>query len=65
MYVCVRVCPRLLKTIHVKRSLNITNQTSPTAFFIMALAVDITDGRGLSKEACHELLLKKSKVMPC
>ena len=29
----------------------------------MALAIDITDGRGLSNEAHRELLLKKSKVM--
>ena len=28
----------------------------------MALAIDITDGRGLSNEVRHELLLKKSKV---
>ena len=27
----------------------------------MALAIDITDGRGLSNEACHELLLKKDQ----
>ncbi len=41
-------------------------QTSLTAFqFIyMALAVDITNGCGLSNEARHELLSKKSKVMP-
>ena len=29
----------------------------------MALAIDITDGRGLSNEACRELLLKNNKVM--
>ena len=29
----------------------------------MALAIDITNGRGLSNEARRELLLKKSKVM--
>ena len=29
----------------------------------MTLAVDITDGRGLSNEALHELLPKKRKVM--
>ena len=28
-----------------------------------ALAIDITDGRGLSNEVRRELLLKKSKVM--
>ena len=27
----------------------------------MALAIDITDGRGLSNEACRELLLKKEQ----
>ena len=27
----------------------------------MALAIDITDGRGLSNEAHHELLLKKEQ----
>ena len=36
------------------------NQTSHTAFqsYYMALAIDITDGRGLSNEACRELLFK-------
>ena len=29
----------------------------------MTLAIDINNGRGLSKKAHHELLLKKSKVM--
>ena len=29
----------------------------------MALAIDITDGRGLGNEARHELQLKKSKVI--
>ena len=29
----------------------------------MTLAVDITDGHGLSNEACRWLLAKKSKVM--
>ena len=29
----------------------------------MALAIDWTDGRGLSNEARRELLLKKSNVM--
>ena len=29
----------------------------------MAFAINITNGRGLSNEAHHELLLKKSKVM--
>ena len=29
----------------------------------MALAIDITDGRGLSNEARRELLLKESKIM--
>ena len=27
----------------------------------MALAIDISDGRGLSNKACHELLLKKEQ----
>ena len=30
----------------------------------MTLAVDITNGHGLSKEAHHEFLPKKSKIMP-
>ena len=29
----------------------------------MALAIDITDGRGLSNEVRRELLLKKSEVL--
>ena len=28
-----------------------------------SLAIDIVDGRGLSNEACHELLPEKTKVM--
>ena len=41
------------------------DQTSLTSFqsLCMALAIDITDGRGLSNKACRELLLKKSKVI--
>ena len=31
----------------------------------MTLAIDITDGRGLSNEACRELLPNKNKVMQC
>ena len=34
-----------------------------SSVFIMALAIDITDGRGLSNEARRELPLKKNKVM--
>ena len=42
-----------------------SNQTSPTAFksLYMALAINITDGCDLSNEAHHALLLKKNKVM--
>ena len=42
---------------------SITNQTSLTAFqsLYMTLAIDITDGRGLSNEVHHELLLKKEQ----
>ena len=54
--VCVCVCPppRLLKEV-----------TSSTAFqfLYMTLAMDITDGWGLSNEARRELLPKKTKVM--
>ena len=41
-------------------------QTSPTAFqFVyMALAIDITNGRGPSSEAHRELLVKKQAVLP-
>ena len=40
-------------------------QTTPTAFQLlyMILAIDLIDGRGLSNEARHWLLPKKSKVM--
>ena len=31
----------------------------------MTLAIDITDGWGLSNEACPELLPNKNKVMQC
>ena len=42
-----------------------TNQTSPNVFQFLctALAVDTIDGWGLSNEARHVLLPKKSKVM--
>ena len=42
----------------------LTNQTSPTAFqfLCMALAIDTIDGRGLSNEVRRELLPKKSKA---
>ena len=59
--VCVCVHPQAINNYlatYVNES-QITNQTSPTAFqfLYMILAVDIiTDGRGLSNEACHELL---------
>ena len=54
---CVCPPPGLLKTIHVY-------QTSPTAFKFLctALAIDTADGRGLSYEARHVLLPKKSTV---
>ena len=63
---CVCACvsaPRLLKTIHVKRSLN--NQSNKSYCFSITLAIDITDGRGLSNEARRELLPNKNKVMQC
>ena len=43
----------------------IANQTSPTAFqfLCMALAIDTIDGQGLSNAVHRELLPKKSKVM--
>ena len=51
MRVCVSLCPPpgLLKTIHVKGSLNI----SPTAFQFLctALTIDNVDGRDLSNVA--------------
>ena len=51
--VCVCVpAPRLLKTFHVKRSLN--NQSNKSycfQFLHMTLDIDITDGRGLSDKA--------------
>ena len=62
MYVCPP--PRLLKTIHIKGSLN-SHQTSTTAFqfLCMALAINTVDGQGLSYEVRHVLLPKKSKVI--
>ena len=43
-----------------------TIQASPTAFqfVFMALAIDKTDGRGPSIEACRELLVKKLGYFP-
>ena len=63
---CMCVCPlpRLHITIHVKRSPNNQSNKSYTfQFLIMTLAVDITDGCGLSNKVCCESLPKKSKVM--
>ena len=53
---CVRVCVR---PPGYSREMNrITNQRSLTAFqfLYMTLAIDITDGRGLSNEVRRELL---------
>ena len=58
--VCVFVC------LCVSASWAIKNHScGPTAFhfLFMTLAIDITDGWGLSNEARHKLLLKKSRVM--
>ena len=65
MYVCVR--PQAIKNHSRENEALLTNQTSPTTFqfLYMTIAIDIIDGRGLSNEACRELLLKKSKVMQC
>ena len=64
MCVCLYVAtPSVLKTIHVKWSLN--NQSNKSYCFSMTLAIDITDGRGLSNEARRELLSNKNKVMQC
>ena len=57
MCACVYVStPGLLKTIHVKRSMN--NQSNKSYCFSVSL-ID-TDGRGLSNEARRKLLPKKS-----
>ena len=64
MFVCVH--RQAIKN-HSREMKLITNQTSPTAFYFlyMTLAIDITDGRGLSNKVHRKLLLKKSKVMQC
>ena len=63
--VCVCVCPRAIKNYsHEMKPEYIANQTSPTAFqfLCMALAIDAIDGWGLSNEVRRELLPKKSKI---
>ena len=59
-YACVSVC--VCVCVPAPRLLSLNNQTSPR-FLYMTLDVDITDGCGLSNEACHELQPKNSKVM--
>ena len=69
--VCVCVCVRARMYVRPQAIKNhshdikpeITNQTSPTAFQFLhiKLAINITDGHGLSNKAHRELLSKKSK----
>ena len=61
----MRVCPPpgLLKTIHVKGSLNNQpNKSYAFQFLCTALAINTVDGRGLSNETRRVLLPKKSEV---
>ena len=53
----VLITHRLLKTIHVELSRN------SFQFLYMTLAIDITDGHGLSNEVHHEFLPKMNKVL--
>ena len=69
MHVCLFVClcirPWAIENHSCEMKSEIVNQTSPTAFYLlcMALAINSIDGRGLSNEARHELLPKNSKEM--
>ena len=59
--ICISIWP-------IQRKLSkalIANQTSPTAFqfLCMALAINTVDGGGLSNEVRRELQPKKSKVI--
>ncbi len=61
--VSVRVSrPQAIKTIQTR----ITDQTVTSLLlfsFFMTLAINITDGCGLSNKACHELMPKKSIML--
>ena len=63
MCVCVRVCMHTggwmracVRGVHPQA-------TAAFQFLYMTVAMDITDGFGLSNEACHESLSKNSNVM--
>ena len=60
-YVCVCVSPP--PGYYKPFTFQITNQTSPTAFQFLytTLAIDITDGHGLSNKARHEFLPKEEQ----
>ena len=66
VFMCVCVCvstPKLLKTIHMKWSLN--NQLNKFYCFpvlYMTNGIDIANGRGLSNEVHRELLPNKTKI---
>ena len=67
-FVCVYVCLplTLLKTIHLKQSLN--SQSKNFYCFLVSLyciCYQWFDGWGRNKEACHELLAKKGTLMLC
>ena len=65
---CVCVCVSALQAIkNHSREMKpeYCNQSNKSYCFSMTLAIDITDGRGLSNEARHELLPNKNKVMQC
>ena len=49
----------ILKTVHMKRSMN--NHPVAFQFLYRILAIDIIDGQGLSNEAYCELLPKKAR----
>ena len=58
VYVCVCACVYVCMCVYV-----CVCACAHPQFLYMAFAIDITDECGLSNEASHELLLKKSKVM--
>ena len=62
MCVCVSA-PQAIK--NHSREMKPDNLSNKFCCFSMTLAIDITDGQGLSNEARCELLPNKNKVMQC
>ena len=58
VFVCVCPPPGYKNCSHEMKS---DSQSNKSYCFYITLAIDITDGHGVSNEACHEFLPKKNK----